>query len=81
MLYMLLYIGGAKILKKCKFTQNAVGTLVVVYYVPATNYIAFGADPIGIKVAHQPKIRKRWIYHRIMRPNDADGMANNVDPD
>ena len=22
-----------------------------------------------------------WLYHREMSPNDADGMANNVDPD
>ena len=22
-----------------------------------------------------------WFYHRVMSPNDADGMANSVDPD
>ena len=22
-----------------------------------------------------------WLYHRVMNPNDADGMANSVDPD
>ena len=22
-----------------------------------------------------------WLYHREMSPNDADGMANSVDPD
>ena len=22
-----------------------------------------------------------WLYHRIMSQNDADGMANSVDPD
>ena len=22
-----------------------------------------------------------WFYHRVMNPKDADGMANNVDPD
>ena len=22
-----------------------------------------------------------WLYHRVTSPNDADGMANNVDPD
>ena len=22
-----------------------------------------------------------WLYHRVMSPNDVDGMANNVDPD
>ena len=24
---------------------------------------------------------KIWLYHRVVSPNDADGMANNVDPD
>ena len=22
-----------------------------------------------------------WLYHRLKSPNDADGMANSVDPD
>ena len=22
-----------------------------------------------------------WLYHRVKNPNDADGMANSVDPD
>ena len=22
-----------------------------------------------------------WLYHRVMSPDDADGMANSVDPD
>ena len=22
-----------------------------------------------------------WLYHRVMCPNDADGIANSVDPD
>ena len=22
-----------------------------------------------------------WLYHRVMSPYDADGMANSVDPD
>ena len=22
-----------------------------------------------------------WLYHRVMTSNDADGMANSVDPD
>ena len=22
-----------------------------------------------------------WLYHRVMSPNDADGMANSVEPD
>ena len=27
------------------------------------------------------KILTMWLYHRVMSPNDADGMANIVDPD
>ena len=27
------------------------------------------------------KIWTMWLYHRVMGPNDADGMANSVDPD
>ena len=22
-----------------------------------------------------------WLYHKVMSPNDADGMANSADPD
>ena len=27
------------------------------------------------------QVRRMWLYHRVMSPNDADGMANSVDPD
>ena len=27
------------------------------------------------------KIWTMWLYHRVMSPNDADGMANSEDPD
>ena len=27
------------------------------------------------------KIWTMWLYHRVLRPNDADGMASSVDPD
>ena len=27
------------------------------------------------------KIWSMWLYHRVMSPNDAEGMANSVDPD
>ena len=30
---------------------------------------------------NHPKILTKWLYHRVMRPKDADGMANRVDPD
>ena len=25
-------------------------------------------------------LKTMWLYHRVMSPNDADGMANSVDP-
>ena len=30
---------------------------------------------------NHPKFLTMWLYHRVMSPNDADGMANSVDPD
>ena len=30
---------------------------------------------------HHPKISKRWHYHRVMCPKDAEWIANSVDPD
>ena len=30
---------------------------------------------------NQSKILTMWLYHRVMSPKDADGMANSVDPD
>ena len=31
--------------------------------------------------SHHPKLWKKWLYRRVMCPNNADGIANNVDPD
>ena len=31
--------------------------------------------------SNHSKIWTIWLYHRVMCPNDADGMANSVDPD
>ena len=30
---------------------------------------------------NRSKIWTMWLYHRVMSPNNADGMANSVDPD
>ena len=30
---------------------------------------------------NHPKIWTRWLYRRVMHPNDAAGIANSVDPD
>ena len=32
-------------------------------------------------IRNHSKIWTMWLYHRVMSPNDADGMANSVDPD
>ena len=31
--------------------------------------------------SNHSKILTMWLYHRVMSPNDADGMANSIDPD
>ena len=31
--------------------------------------------------SNHSKIWTMWLYHRVMSPNDADGMANGADPD
>ena len=33
------------------------------------------------KYCKYPKILLTWIFHRVMHPKDADGMANSVDTD
>ena len=38
------------------------------------------SDTQKIRCKHS-KILTMWLYHRVMGPNDADGMANSVDPD
>ena len=30
---------------------------------------------------NHPKIWTMWLYHRVLHPKDADGIANSVDPD
>ena len=30
---------------------------------------------------NRPKSWTRWLYFRVMRPKDAEGFANSVDPD
>ena len=31
--------------------------------------------------SNHSKILTKWLYHGVMCPNDADGMANSADPD
>ena len=31
--------------------------------------------------SNHPKISTKLLYHRVMRPKDADNIANSVDPD
>ena len=38
------------------------------------------SDTQNIRCNHS-KIWTMWLYHRVMSPNNADGMANSVDPD
>ena len=34
-----------------------------------------------IKCGYSFNIKRRWLYHRVMCPEDADVMANSIDPD
>ena len=36
---------------------------------------------LGFQNLLYPKIWTMWLYHRVLCPNDADGMAHSVDPD
>ena len=42
------------------------------------NFLIFGHPKM---CCNHSKIWTMWLYHRVMSPNDADGMANSVDPD
>ena len=49
---------------------------VILYYRKFPKY----SDTQKICCNHS-KIWTMWLYHRVMSPNDADAMANSVDPD
>ena len=47
-----------------------------------TNYRKFPKYSDTQKICfNHSKIWTMWLYHRVMSSNDADGMANSVDPD
>ena len=52
---------------------------MVIKYTPYRNDPKF-SDTQKICCNHS-KIWTMWLYHRVMSPYDADGMANSVDPD
>ena len=43
-------------------------------------WVSFTVNFLKICCYHS-KIWTMWLYHRVTSPNDADGMANSVDPD
>ena len=49
------------------------------------NFIMYRNDPKFSDTqnicCNHSKVWTMWLYHRVMSPNDADGMANSVDPD
>ena len=45
------------------------------------NYRKFPKYSDTQNICNQSKIWTVWLYRRVMSPNDADGMANSVDPD
>ena len=36
---------------------------------------------LNIRTPQKIVVVTMWLYHRVMSPNDADGMANSVDPE
>ena len=49
---------------------------------PAEFYCKFPKYSDTPKICcNHSKIWTMWLYHSVMSPNDADGMANSVDPD
>ena len=49
--------------------------------VSLVNYCKFPKYSETQKIyCNHSKIWIMWLYHRVMSPNDADGMANSMDP-
>ena len=79
--------------KTCATTK--IRTVAGYHIVLATLLFLFNIDPSENAKYHKfpkysdtqkiccnhSKIWTMWLYHRVMSPNDADGMANSVDPD
>ena len=51
-------------------------SIIIVYYSKFPKY----SDTKKICCNHSKNL-SMWFYHRVMSQNDADGMANSVDPD
>ena len=61
--------------------QKVLANKSITYYVP-TIYCKFPKYSDTQKICfNHSKIWIMWLYHRVMSPNDANGMANSVDPD
>ena len=37
--------------------------------------------PKNLLYSYHTKIWRRWLYHRVLHPKDAKGLANSIDPD
>ena len=59
---------------------NTSETLSVLYphRVSTVNFLNIGTPKQFVVIAIKFEL---WLYHRVTSPNDADGMANSVDPD
>ena len=48
-------------------------------------YLVYRNDPKFLDTqticCNHSKVWTVWLYHKVMSPNDADGMVNSVDPD
>ena len=62
--------GGSLMMKFCSLCHHG----------HFTTWLPKNSDTWKICCNH-PQIWTTWIYHRVMRPKDAEGIANSVDPD
>ena len=62
--------------RACDIVYFTTDLQTMVYYRKFPKY----SDTKKICYNHS-KIGTMWLYHSVMSPNDADGVANSVDPD
>ena len=73
-------VSGKIILKN--WTLEKIGLSLLAVFTYSAKYRKFPNYSVTHKICcDHSKIWTMWLYHRVMSPNDADWMANSVDPD
>ena len=74
-------------LQHCLFTSRFQNLVFLCYISPIVfSLMVYHVNFLNIRTpkkicSNHSKIWTMWLYNRVMSPNDADGMANSVDPD